>query len=86
MRSRLWTAIAEVKVLKKLRKLPLREFRFEIAEAEIDFPNAVPSSDPGILKAMVILFNKSLTEEIIPDNMKLAMVKPIYKGGNKMKL
>lgn len=41
---------------------------------------------PGILKAFVILFNKSLREGVFPENMKLAVVKPVYKGKCKSEL
>ena len=38
---------------------------------------------PGILNALEIIFNKSLQEGIFPNNMKLAIVKPLYKSKSK---
>ena len=35
---------------------------------------------PSIIKALLIIFNKSLNEGKFPDNMKISIVKPIYKG------
>lgn len=41
---------------------------------------------PGILKALEIIFNKSLSEGVFPENMKLAIVKPVYKGKCKSEI
>lgn len=41
---------------------------------------------PGIIEALEILFNKSLQEGHFPKNMKLAIVKPLYKGKKKTEI
>ena len=41
---------------------------------------------PSILDALVIIFNKSLQEGIFPNNMKMAIVKPLYKSKNKTEI
>ena len=41
---------------------------------------------PGIMQALEILFNKSLQEGTFPDNMKLAVVKPLYKNKAKTEI
>lgn len=38
---------------------------------------------PGIINALEILFNKSLQEGLFPSNMKIAVVKPLYKSKSK---
>ena len=40
----------------------------------------------GIADALVIIFNKSLQEGIFPSNMKLSIVKPLYKGKDKTEI
>ena len=41
---------------------------------------------PSIIKALLIIFNKSLVNGKFPENMKLAIVKPIYKGKCKYEI
>ena len=41
---------------------------------------------PGIIEALKIIFNKSMQEGIFPDNMKVAIIKPIYKGKSKTEI
>ena len=41
---------------------------------------------PGILIALEIIFNKSLQEGAFPKNMKLSIVKPLYKGKDKTEI
>ena len=41
---------------------------------------------PGIIKTLEIIFNKSIEEGAFPNNMKLAIVKPLYKGKNKTEI
>ena len=41
---------------------------------------------PSIIPALEIIFNKSLSSGIFPENMKLAIVKPLYKGKNKTEI
>ena len=41
---------------------------------------------PSIIKALLIIFNKSLNEGKFPDNMKISIVKPIYKGKCKSEI
>ena len=38
---------------------------------------------PGIIEALLIVFNKSLSQGIFPFNMKLAIVKPLYKSKSR---
>ena len=40
----------------------------------------------GIIDALVIIFNKSLQEGIFPNNMKLSVVKPLYKGKDRTEI
>jgi hypothetical protein len=40
----------------------------------------------SIMDALEIIFNKSLQEGIFPDNMKLSIVKPLYKGKDKSEI
>ena len=41
---------------------------------------------PSIINALTIIFNKSLSCGDFPINMKLAIVKPLYKGKNKLEI
>ena len=41
---------------------------------------------PGICQALEILFNKSMQEGEFPSNMKLAVVKPLYKSKNRTEI
>ena len=41
---------------------------------------------PGLIKALLIVFNKSLCQGIFPSNMKLAVVKPLYKSKSKTEM
>jgi hypothetical protein len=41
---------------------------------------------PCILPALNIIFNKSLSNGEFPDNMKLAIVKPLYKTKNRSEM
>ena len=41
---------------------------------------------PSILPALYIIFNKSLSNGEFPDNMKLAVVKPLYKAKNRSEM
>jgi len=41
---------------------------------------------PGIINALDILFNMSLQQGFFPENMKLAVVKPLYKGKSKTEI
>ena len=41
---------------------------------------------PGIIEAMKIIFDKSMQEGIFPSNMKIAIVKPLYKGKSKTEI
>ena len=40
----------------------------------------------GIIDALEIIFNKSLLEGIFPSNMKLSIIKPLYKGKDKSEI
>ena len=41
---------------------------------------------PGIVEAMKIIFNKSMQDGVFPDNMRVAIVKPIHKGKSKTEI
>ena len=41
---------------------------------------------PGIVKALEIVFNKSIQEGEFPSNMKLAIVKPLFKGKSRTEI
>ena len=41
---------------------------------------------PGIIKALQIIFNKSMQQGHFPENMKMALIKPIYKGKSKTEI
>jgi len=41
---------------------------------------------PSIVDALVIIFNKSLLEGLFPKNMKMAIVKPLYKSKNRTEI
>lgn len=41
---------------------------------------------PSIIEALVIIFNKSMQTGEFPNNMKLAIVKPLYKGKSKFEI
>ena len=41
---------------------------------------------PSIMKALIIIFNKSLQTGEYPNNMKLAIIKPLYKGKCKFEI
>ena len=42
--------------------------------------------NPGIVKALHIIFNKSLQQGTFPSNMKTAIVSPLYKGKSKSEI
>ena len=48
--------------------------------------NLLKSIYPSIINALYILFNKSLGGGEFPRNMKLAIVKPLYKGKSKLEI
>ena len=41
---------------------------------------------PSIMQALIIIFNKSLSLGEFPDNMKIAIVKPLHKGKSKVEM
>ena len=41
---------------------------------------------PGIIHGLEILFNKSLQNGIFPNNMKLSIISPLYKGNTKTEI
>ena len=41
---------------------------------------------PGIIEALLIIVNKSIQEGEFPNNMKLAIVKPLYKDKSKFEM
>lgn len=48
--------------------------------------NILKAIYPGIIKAMYIIFNKSLSSGIFPDDMKEAIIKPLYKSKSVLEI